>query len=46
MRKQTTSPVIDGVIEGRKIVETIPQKGKKQVLQKILEILREGGLIK
>jgi 8-oxo-dGTP pyrophosphatase MutT (NUDIX family) len=32
--------------EGMKIVETIPQKGKKRVLRKILEILKEGGLIK
>ncbi|OIP78476.1 MAG: hypothetical protein CO002_03350 [Candidatus Portnoybacteria bacterium CG_4_8_14_3_um_filter_44_10] len=32
--------------EGRKVVETIPQKGKKRVLKKILEVLRDGGLIK
>lgn len=32
--------------EGRKVVEAIPQKGKKRVLKKILEILKEGGLVK
>lgn len=32
--------------EGRKIVETIQQKGKKRVLKKILEVLKDGGLIK
>ncbi len=32
--------------EGRKIVESISQKGKKRVLKNIFEILKEGGLIK
>lgn len=32
--------------EGRKIIDAIPQKGKRRVLKKIFEILRDGGLIK
>jgi hypothetical protein len=32
--------------EGNELVETISQKGKKRVLKKALEILKEGELIK